>query len=819
MGVDISVDQRLFHREDGNIGKRRAEPFHSKANGGIWSPYAFQGRPDRGTPSTTENNWFTVFKSTPRVNLVGGPPMYYRAAWVPAHFGRLSALVRVVALTTLVYAELAILILFFPQTIGGYTELVCQGYILTYTLLVPGILVFALLDLELERNLLYLSLCIGVSFVATFVLGFAGNVLLALVGVNKPLLSSHLLILSTVIYMLLCGFVVRERNSYDPLSKPQITLRTSLLSAFTVMLTVLGGVFVFRYDSALVLGFVLVAIAMVPLLGASDVARKSTYPIAILVCSAVLIAQRVFSSPHLQGADIHFEFAYARRISREAFWAASDDLILSTLSSVVIHKVSSVDLVVVMKFVLPLTGVLLPVLLYYTYEKLTNSTTAFFATLLFMSLPRFFHIGPTNLKQTIAKFYIGLLLCSLILDTSESKRNFLLLIALSAISVAHYGTSYILLFLMLPPLVVIPLLKWTSLYRESRLKILTTGRYVFLLVMSVSWYLYTNGGEKGALLFLVPINALSNLSLGGGGDKSTLHYATLNVPATLNAYRALVVAAAALVGFGFLYISLTILANRLGYRDSAPVAFTDEYLLISISCFGLLAASLVLPSAVGAGTIGFARVFHLVLIWIAVYFLYGFIAIARAGRCIGLRFPSKETMCAGARYGAALLLLSSLAISTGLAPEIVQRTAGGDYTPGSAIGHPRIESEGTIREKTIYYGQNYPETDVVTAAWLGKYGTRETISVDHPNAHHVLISYGGVSADAPMQYLVPGTDVPRQDMAYVFLRTMNYKDGLMQTTGAVTEYDRRTWPAAPLAARLNATRNKLYTTGDTAVYG
>jgi uncharacterized membrane protein len=331
---------------------------------------------------------------------------------------------------------------------------------LAFLTIVPGLLILHILKLKKLRPIERIIFSVGLSIAFLMFIGLLSNALLPLIGISKPLSLLPLVITINISLLVLCalGYKINKDftnpislNLGDLLSPPALFL--CLIPFLAIFATYLVNF----YHTNILIMVLIVVIALVGLLiGFDRFIHKEFYPLAIFVIALSLLFHRSLLSMYVGGWDIQYEYHLCNAVEMNSIWdPATPGTLNSMLSLVILAPIysitSNIDLTWVFKIVYPLLFSLVPLVLYYVFQKQTSAKIAFLASFFFISFLTSFAEMPTLARQEIAELFLVLMLLLMLdKDMDRMKRAFLFIIFSASLTVSHYGLTYIYMLCLIP---------------------------------------------------------------------------------------------------------------------------------------------------------------------------------------------------------------------------------------------------------------------------------------------------------------------------------------------------------------------------------
>jgi uncharacterized membrane protein len=528
-------------------------------------------------------------------------------------------------------------------------------------------------------------------------------------------------------------------------------------------------------------------------------------PVAVFVISIALLFHVSLLTSHLVGWDVQYESYVSKLVIENAHWdiAIPGDTYNTALSvamlAPILSLLSGLDLTAVYKVIYPLLYSLVPLGLYEIYRRQTDERIAFFSVVFFMSSYTFFVLMPQLAKQSIGEIFVVMFMLLIFsVQMKEEKKAVLLIISIFAITVSHYGISYLFGLLLLIILVGeyvkrirvgrsandqnnTPEKKATALINkdgnssDSRIKIAYTFGLLYL-VFVLAWYLFSTNTSSFASAVTITHQISSNL--GQSFNPSVAEGTSLLLSAQPSLLHEITwylnIISQALVALGLAVCILKINKKRI---DST-------YLYFSIGAFGLLAAATLLPYL--GRSFNTIRLYHFALLVLSVFVVIGWVGIAdlmrRAHLNVKPRYLTIWTKC----FSVFLVLL--LLFNSGIIYEITH-DGPTSFSLNASLDYPL-----------------FTDGDVSSATWIANTHVLVPIFTDDHNKQLLM----GIGAS----YLIsPAPNPAPKDKllgSYVFFGHFNKGYNKAQNSSDITGvYD---------YAFLQTNLYRVYDNGDSQIY-
>ncbi len=398
-------------------------------------------------------------------------------------------------------------------------------------------------------------------------------------------------------------------------------------------------------------------------------------------------------------------------------------------------------------------------------------------------------------RQMIAELFFVLLLF-LFLDEKIDKRPkaILFIIFTLGLTVSHYSTSYVYLYILTFAWILTVLLK-----KKTGITKFHVG-FTFAAIFSWAYFSADSSLLKDIVTFFTSrYNALINdffssnarqsdvlNAVGLGGAAESLGHA-IGRNANYIAEVFLIV--------GFLAVIL--LRKRIGKN----YPFQRNYLPIAFASITLLLMSMVLPFF--ASALNVSRIYHLVLFVLAPFFVIGGLFLFKIPGKIIKRFRKNANIEMFAIILVTVVLISYFSFNIGFVYE-----ATGDVPFSTALSMKRMQS---MSDPSILYSKYVTDSEVNSAQWLSSYASTNTIFCDYDSRMHVLASYGRIDRDdsSRVDFMYNQTQ-PIPVGSYIYLRRLNVVYGEMTSLIGI-------WNLSDVNGFLQK-QNLVFSNGESLIY-
>lgn len=656
----------------------------------------------------------------------------------------------------------------------------------------------------------------GISLMSLMAIGFVVNVTLPLVGYDTPMARLPLAAAITLFDLGLAvplagaGGRVTVRFELHP-----VVSSTPLAFALVPLLAVLGVELLNRTDVNVLLVVVLVGIAFVPLVVVTRRVPERWHSLGVWTMAlAVLYHKALWKFSGYSGQP------YAIRTWRARRWDPgvinTDLLSAELLPNGVLYpmyaRLTGIHVLTQYNVVNPVLVSALPVALFVTFRRYTDSYKAFLGASLFVFAHPFFRQYPTGGRAATPVLFLALFGVAISdRDSRSVVSTGLSLLFVLGIVVSHYGTSYYVMAAFAGALIVLAVLvrvdrlvmeadvrRLIASVREVNLpttrtaKQFTVSLVFFYSVATLTWYMYMNGGKKFDLL---PKHAReSYVQLVGGSTFSGRTAARLQKNYGTEAIqysKYLYLVFGLLIGLGL----LVVLYRRLSTREAG---FDDHYYALAVSVLGIFATTVMVRNWGGG------RPMMITYVFTTVFAVVGLAGIER--RTLGRQREALRV------FG--VLLAALFVLNSGVASALVL----GGFAPSNVPNQNGLAQTDSPRAQTMVY----KETDIAAHVWL----------VTH---HDELEVYGDTFANRQTDWYRPEimggmegvtagwSRIEGKPLGLSKLPKSGVESGYVLLLGHNIALDGAwTHQYGPRSASLDELelpeRSKVYTTGESAVY-
>lgn len=590
----------------------------------------------------------------------------------------------------------------------------------------PGAVVLRIVGVNPEDTRIWILYSVGVSLVMLMAIGLILNLLLPLVGVDRPLAPIPLTVPYVIGFSIFAGWGL-STGSVSPI-KIRVPTRLEKLR-FAQMVAVLLPILSVLAVTTLNVGRVkLPMIAFLILLSIIPVVVVAGFVKTVDLTGLVLgVSLAILWHKSLWTEDLFGGHASVIGIFDSGYWSVSGEtLLVNAILMPALSRLLGIEILTQVKVVMPVLIALIPLALFVAFDRYTTPKAAFLGAALFMFAHPFYLQYPSTPRASFPVLFLSLI-GVVIADgqTARIHRRGLSVLFGAGVVVSHYGTSYYVLFATVGVVVGLYLMRTinTNLHRgsdEDKLSGVSTSEQprfiqlldkrhkssvfnrsyvVFYSVAALGWYFYVDGGSKFDILASQILQAFVSLFIEGGGQGSTTERVVTDYGSqSIRLSKYLYFIFALLIGIGIL-VSIV----RWFINDGESM-FSDEHLTMSALLLALFGVAAAVSGAWGGGrplmiVLSFCAIFPLVMLSQCVNAVRW--TDRRASKLI--RGDNPVTLRGGkngAMLAFAVLLASLFVINAG----VISAVAFGGNAPSSVL-----DSDPDIRDANF---------DIQTHAWF-----------------------------------------------------------------------------------------------------
>jgi uncharacterized membrane protein len=702
--------------------------------------------------------------------------------------------------------NLAILLLFLLVTdISLIFDIPFYGLALGFILLtiLPGLLIanlFKFGEMDLIKKIVY---SVGISIFLLMIIGFLINSFGPLVGFSRPISFYSIIFSINCLIISLAGLSYYKHHLdfslTDPLKKCKNEIFTipSFCLFLILILGILSGLLIRYYQSSFVSVIFIIGIGILVILIAYEkIIPPAFYPYTLFIISLSLLLSRTLSSPYLFGSDIHFELFFQQLTQLNSYWDPSvvpnnlntmlSTVMLPTIYSIVLHM----DTISVYKIIFPIIFSLVPVIIYFLFNREIGNKFAFFSVFFFMSFYAYFLTLLWLPRQQVAELFLALFLVTLFeKELDNFKKNFLLILWTISLIVSHYATTYIFLVILLGVYLLIKIFS----VRNSSLKL---SIIFFYGVMTLSWYIFI--ADSTAFRSILDIgdkiaNAIMNDAFSKNSIDPNIDQALgsgmLNLPFWHSLGHLWQIGTQFFIILGFIYLILKYKSTKINVELIFFWIIGILFLIISI-VVPFFASSLVID-----------RIYHIVLIFISPLCIFGVLALTRlSAKLFRLNMLKSPQVVSTLMV---VLLVPYFFFNAGAIFEITEKSDNFKLDLTRTADNIQFSSQSTF----FISGQIIPIEDVIASKWISIHSESESKLYADTDKSFELVGYGLI---APKRIDESG-HFP-ENGGYIFITFYNFIDN-KYSQNSLTRVRSNTYvPIETILMKLKD-RNFIYNNG------
>jgi uncharacterized membrane protein len=683
----------------------------------------------------------------------------------------LNFLLYVLAFQAIVCVSIILDIAFVRQVLG-----------FIFLVFIPGFLIVRTLRIERPHFSETLVLSVGLSLSFLMMIGVGINELGSLNILTSPLATEPLFIAINVIVACLCVVSYFTNKEYIGLY-PQDWVKFWKYLPFLLLplLSLIGVLFVFYFQSNILLIFVIVLITIVFAISILKEKLSSYHPLIIISIVLAILLSSALMSNYVYGDDIQSEFHTFIETKNALSWnpqnyttvqQSSDNTMLSiSILPTVLSNLLNIEPSWVFKIVFLIIFSLVPLGLYELYQKQWSQKVAFVSVIFFVANYVFFTGMLSDAKQMIGElFYVILFLELLTKNVTSYKSSWVILVfALFGLIVSHYSMDFIF--------IIIIFATWFGgkIFCKKIYTGINSSIIAFTSCLVFFWYVYiiptVGAGPFGKFVGVIRTTIASFLSdffqISSRGED-------VQIALGVSSSHSIIHSA------GTLLYDITILAILIGFISLVIISRKDrskrEYTLIVSANMALLILAIALPQF--AGFLEMGRLYQILLLFLSPLFVLGcdfvFKTFSRIRKQKILKLNNVNTEASYSLVLALIVLVPFFLFQSGLIYEITN-----DSSPSSfSLSYYKMQDSSLLIQ----------ESDVFSAQYLSKYGNINYTPTyaDTIAQTHVLQSYSTINQGL-IFLLSNSTEITRADgvtpialrdlaNSYIYLRQFNVQN-------------------------------------------
>lgn len=694
-----------------------------------------------------------------------------------------------------------------------------------YLIFVPGFLILRILRLHKLSNIETLLFSVGLSITTLMFIGFLINVFYPFVGISNPISLLPLITTLTILVLLMSilSYLI-DRNFADP---SYIELNISpqfLFLCILPLMSILGStVFYFYNKSMISILMIMIIVLIVLLIAFKKFITPKYYPLTIIVISISLLYHTWLISPFIFGRDIFTELSISNFVISNSYWNVNNiplnlkyilppntsTMLITSIFAPIVTIIGNINLNNVYNIIFPLLISLTPLGLYELFKKQTNKQIAFLSVFLFVIMG-FYNVVLISVKQSMATFFIVLLLLCFI-RKNDKKTALLTILFLISIVTSHYGTTYLFLFIFIFALLLIVLIqnpkinnliskfKFINLnFNKSYKSRINLTLVVLFLTFTLAWYIYVSQSHVFWSILNIGQHIITSIYGEFLSPESTEGLGLiLTDPLTISGYfdKAIMLMIQFFILLGVLYVFL---------KDK--MKFKVEFMFMAIPSLLLDIFAVIVPSFSSA--IYTPRLYNLTLVFLAPFALIGGIYFFGKIKILMRSWTSGNSIKV-----LSVILVTLFLLEVGAVKEIVNE-------PGISIplSKERMMSSDMKHKSTLYSDYDTFEQNYYSVNWLSNTKVNYVIFSDQPSAK--AISTYNINLMLNWQEYFPSDYFNRvgklnyNKSSYLYLSYSNIKGELWLNQIIDKNNPRMIQKMTPLFNNLN----EIYSNGGSDVY-
>lgn len=622
-----------------------------------------------------------------------------------------------------------------------------------YLTFVPGIVIHRAFKLQKLNNLESFTCIIGLSILFLMFTGFFMNILYHFYEL-KPISVIPLIIticITVSVLSLLCYIRDKDTSTEVYLSDKKHSLSLPLLLLCIIpFLGIFGGYLLNYYQTNVLMVVNIIFISILLLLVIfTDLFPKHLYPLAIFVISISLLYQNSLSSTYLDGWDIQYEYHFANLVVTNSLWnSAIPNNVNAMLSIVMLAPIYSIicnlELTYVFKIIYPFIYSMIPIALYYIYQKqIKNEKVAFLSVFYFISIYTFSTEMLALARQQIAELFLVLIFLVLLSDLELLKKKLLICLFMLGLVTSHYGLSYLMLIIILAAYL------FMKYILKDKSNIFTINYMFLFLVVVLTWYIYLTDGSLLQKIILIFVQIFKEIT--------TDIFATSTVNLVTNqsaSFSGQILKIQYLISQFFIMIGFIKVLIK-----SKDFQISNEYLSFSFLFICVLISSLI-TSYTG---MNIHRLYHITSILLSPFCVIGGVFIFQSMYNIFRTGSSIKSFKISLNI-IAVFFVMFLFFNVGLGQQLLNDTPTSIY-----LNREYMKNSDNIETNYNLYETHFPSQDVISTRWLSKNRNLQTkIYGDYTSSNLLFFSYGMMSGET-----LSNTTMEFEPGSYFYLRYPN----------------------------------------------
>jgi uncharacterized membrane protein len=478
--------------------------------------------------------------------------------------------------------------------------------------------------------------------------GLLMNTVYPILGIPEPISIISLTVTISMVVLTLCILCyIRDKDFYGPniIDIKKVLSPTTLFLCLIPFFSIFGTYLVNFYNNNLLLIVLIIIIFLTVILTCFNILLpKKLYPLGIFIIAISLLFHRSLISGYVWGWDIHHELYLANLVISNSIWNPAipyptNAMLSITMLSPIYSILCNISSVWIFKIIYPLLFSLVPLGLYQIFRKQTSDRIAFLSCFFFVSLFTFYGEMLALARQQIAElFFVLLILLMIDKKMNKTTRSFLFILFGFSLTVSHYGLSYIYMFLLTLAWIILILIDnikahklirffpniffrdggkknhYTQTMIDRKNNSIKISFVLLFSILTMTWYIYISWSSNftqivsigGKILQSISAETLDPRAVQGLGlitseTSSLLH--------DITKYLHLITQFFIVIGF------FTIFFKRCKEK------FEKEYVIFSYIALAIITAAIIVPYF--ASTIGTTRLYHIMLIILSPFCIFG----------------------------------------------------------------------------------------------------------------------------------------------------------------------------------------------------
>ncbi|WP_292466019.1 DUF2206 domain-containing protein [Methanolobus sp.] len=666
---------------------------------------------------------------------------------------------------------------------------------------IPGFAILRALriyHLHITENIIF-TVALSIFFVMAF--GFIGNIILAIIGIHKPLSAIPIFLFYNISICILLSVVYYQKEPSVLSESIEVTFTPFFLVTLLLPFLSLFGAYLMNYNGNNILNIILfLIISIIPFLVILLKIDERLYPLIIFSVSFSILYNVDLISNYIWGYDSFYLLYGANKSIFDGLWNMTDSMILPLLFSSILLPIYSLlcdlEMVWVFKLVNPFLFSLVPVVLYLIYKKtyLPNmrfdSSITFLASFVFIFYYGFFKDFPN--KQHVAELFLVLILL-LSVTSFKNKRIMLLLFTFSLITI-HYAISYLFLI----SIIILYFLKIiiSNHHPNAKNSIYSLNFVLIFLVLSISWYQFAAQGDifhNFIVVIYTLFQSLSDIFLidSRSGISYALYESTSNWWAI---FKLTHISLQILIFIGMVQLFILMMRNKLFSRENDIFIFTFvfyAYLLLQV---------------IKSSGMGFDRILQISLIFLSPISFLGLMSLLEVLQLAGRKLIKQNIVVTKenismiphySKYVFSIFLMIFFIFNSGVIFELAN-----DYVPPYSVSLAKDASWN------VYF-----DSEISTIEWIKMNSGNHKIAFFN-EWHNVIKSRDGLilhGTYSPEKLMFMSPNTQRINDAYIYLGhfskdKMTYDNQDIRTEETILYQD------------VLQKSNKIYSSGNSVVY-